>query len=165
MISTKLITWPTGPTRQAGEVVGGDLWTRRRPRNRPRGRRRRAPGRSPGSRASGGTGGRSGDGRGSPERSAGRRSEFGTARAWGCSSCSSERRAQAVATRQQEHIELSTRGGGARGHGARRPWRTAASGARGAAATGHARERELRGKEERLTAITQSSTAGSGENR
>ena len=77
MISTKLITWPMGPTRQAGEVVGGDLWTRRRPRNRPRGRRRRAPGRSPGSRASGGAGGRSWGGRSSPEQSSRRRPELG----------------------------------------------------------------------------------------
>ena len=77
MISTKLITWPTGPTRQAGEVIGGDLWTRRRPRYRPRGRRRRAPGRSPGSRASGGAGGRSWAGRSSPEQSSRRRPELG----------------------------------------------------------------------------------------
>ena len=56
----------------------------------------------------------------------------------------------------------TTRGGGARGHGARRPWRTAASGARGAAATGHAREREVRGKEEGLTADSQSRPVCSG---
>ena len=145
--------------------------SRRRGRTRRRGtgialrrpfRRRRPRTRSWSSSVSFGTSGRGGDDRSSPERSSGRRPEFGIARAWGCSSRSSERRAQAVATRQQEHIELSTRGGGARGHGARRPWRTAASGARGAAATGHAREREVRGKEERLTADSQSSSMGSG---
>ena len=54
-----------------------------------------------------------------------RRPEFGIARAWGCSSRSSERRAQAVATRQQEHIELLREAevlGGTElaGHGGRR---------------------------------------------
>ena len=103
MISTKLTTWPTGPTRQAGEVVGGDLWTRRRPGNRPRGRRRRAPGSSPGSRASGGTGGRSGEGRSSPEQGSWRRPELGNLRPRRCGARQWKRRAPTASWRHQEH--------------------------------------------------------------
>ena len=39
---------------------------------------------------------------------------------------------------RQEHSEATSVGGGAREHEAHRQWRTAASGARGAAATGRA---------------------------
>ena len=48
------------------------------------------------------------------------------------------------------------------GHGARQPWRTAASGARGAAATGRAREREVRGNDGKLTGRQQGGSVGSG---
>ena len=62
----------------------------------------------------------------------------------------------------QEYPEATSAGGEAREHGAHRPWRTAASGARGAAATGRAREREVRGNDGKLTGGQQGGSVGSG---
>ena len=62
---------------------------------------------------------------------------------------------------REEHSEATSAGGGAREHGAHRPWRTAASGARGAAATGCAREREVRGNDGKLTGMQQGGSVGS----
>ena len=115
--------------------------------------------------ASNGGGGRACGGRYRRRRARERRPEFGCGRVRRCCSQTRELRRWRGSTGHwghQEHSEATSAGGGAREHEAHRPWRTATSGARGAAATGHAREKEVRAKEEGLTADSQSSSMGSG---